>query len=116
MTLAPRLMTAAVELEVFKLGNEQSQQVARRFAWVRVHNTVNHQYPRPYCPESVGFDPLALKTQNVLPGFTMPGLIGRKTILRFAASVEKLIRLRFHVRRPQPSQNRVTLGRIRLGR
>jgi len=109
-------MTAAVDLEVFKLRNEPAEQVACRFARVRVNRTVNHQHPRRYCPESLGLDTLALKTQRVLPGFTMPGFIGRKTICGLAGSIEKLVRLRSHVHRPKLAQKRVALGSIRLDR
>jgi hypothetical protein len=69
-------MTATVEFDVFKPGNEATQQITCRPARMRVHGAVDHQCPRSYRPEGIRFDSLALKTQDVVPGFHMSSLIG----------------------------------------
>ena len=46
LTLAPRLMTTTIELNIFQLRNESAQQIAGRRPRVRVHVAMNHQDPR----------------------------------------------------------------------
>src|SRR5205823_10287065 len=96
VTLAPRLMTTTIELNVFQLRNESAQQIAGRRPRVRVHVTVNHQDPRRHRVEGSGLDPLALKTQHVAPGFDMPNLIGAEAIPSVAVLLDHVVRLRFH--------------------
>src|SRR5256885_12873915 len=73
VTFAPRLVAAAIELDVFEPGDELSQERVRLSAGMRVDVTMNHQDAGGYFMEDTGLDPFLLETQNVVPGFVVSG-------------------------------------------
>lgn len=78
MTLTPRFVAAAVQLDVFEPGDVLTQKVARRRARMRILRALNHQHSSRDSRKDLRLAPLALKSQNVLPRLGMPQFIERQ--------------------------------------